>query len=166
MTFTELLMPVRSRWHQLAPREQTLIRTAAILLALVLVWWVLVSPALRVVRLADQQTQALQAQRQRMQALQAQAQALQGRPAIGFDDAVRALERLTQDTLADTARLTVVGERASVTLQGSTADALAQWLSQARLNAHALPLEAQLQREDGEQGALWRGTLVLGLPGH
>ena len=165
MKWPELLTLVRSRWQQLAPREQSLISFAALLLAVLVVWWVLVSPALRVVRQSDQQTQTLQARLQRMQSLQAQAQALQGRPVIGFDEAVRALERVTQDTLADTARLTLVGERASVTLQGSSADALSQWLTQARLNARAVPLEAQLQREDSDQGAVWRGTLVLGLPG-
>lgn len=165
MKWPELLTLVRSRWQQLAPREQSLISIAALLLAVLVVWWVLVSPALRVVRQSDQQTQTLQARLQRMQSLQAQAQALQGRPVIGFDEAVRALERVTQDTLADTARLTLVGERASVTVQGSSADALSQWLTQARLNARAVPLEAQLQREDSDQGAVWRGTLVLDLPG-
>ncbi len=165
MKWPELLTLVRSRWQQLAPREQSLISFAALLLAVLVVWWVLVSPALRVVRQSDQQTQTLQARLQRMQSLQAQAQALQGRPVIGFDEAVRALERVTQDTLADTARLTLVGERASVTVQGSSADALSQWLTQARLNARAVPLEAQLQREDSDQGAVWRGTLVLDLPG-
>jgi general secretion pathway protein M len=166
MKWPELLTLVRSRWQQLAPREQSLISIATLLLAVLVVWWVLVSPALRVVRQSDQQTQTLQARLQRMQSLQAQAQALQGRPVIGFDEAVRALERVTQDTLADTARLTLVGERASVTVQGSSADALSQWLTQARINARAVPLEAQLQREDSPQGAVWRGTLVLGLPGH
>jgi general secretion pathway protein M len=156
MKWPELLAPLRARWQQLAPREQALISTAALLLGIALGWWVLVAPALQVVRQADQQAQALQTQ----------AQALQGRPALGFDEAVRALERATQETLAGTARLNIVGERATVTLQGSSADALAQWLTQARLNARALPLEAQLQREDGAQGAVWQGSLIMGLPAH
>jgi general secretion pathway protein M len=166
MKWPELLAPLRARWQQLAPREQALISTAALLLGIALGWWVLVAPALQVVRQADQQAQALQTQLQTMQTLQAQAQALQGRPALGFDEAVRALERATQETLAGTARLNIVGERATVTLQGSSADALAQWLTQARLNARALPLEAQLQREDGAQGAVWQGSLIMGLPAH
>jgi general secretion pathway protein M len=49
----------------------------------------------------------------------------------------------------------------TVTLAGTQADALAQWLTQARLNARALPREAQLSRNPA---GLWEGTLQLTLP--
>jgi hypothetical protein len=48
-----------------------------------------------------------------------------------------------------------------VTLSGTQPDALAQWLTQARVSAHALPSEAHLQRSSS---GLWEGTLVLALP--
>jgi general secretion pathway protein M len=48
-----------------------------------------------------------------------------------------------------------------VTLTGTGADALAQWLTQARVNARALPGEAHLSRN---AAGMWEGTLVLTLP--
>ena len=56
--------------------------------------------------------------------------------------------------------MTVMGERVTVTLKGVSADALAQWLVQARLNARALPSEAHWVRSGP---GTWDGTLVLNL---
>jgi general secretion pathway protein M len=53
------------------------------------------------------------------------------------------------------------GERVTVTLLGTAADALAEWLTQARVNARALPSEARLVRN---ASGLWEGTVVLTLP--
>ena len=62
--------------------------------------------------------------------------------------------------MAATAQLTLVGERATLTLKGASADALAQWLTQVRLNARALPAEAHLLHN---AAGGWDGTLVLNL---
>jgi general secretion pathway protein M len=53
------------------------------------------------------------------------------------------------------------GDRATLTLTGVAPDALAQWLTQARVNARTLPNEAHLHRN---AAGLWEGTLVLALP--
>ena len=63
--------------------------------------------------------------------------------------------------LGTSARLVVAGERVTITLTGTPPDALAQWLTQARVNARALPGEARLSRNSA---GLWEGTLVLTLP--
>ncbi|HYF43783.1 MAG TPA: type II secretion system protein M, partial [Ramlibacter sp.] len=60
-----------------------------------------------------------------------------------------------------TARMAVAGDRVTLTLAATPADALAQWLTQARVNARALPTEARLNHNPA--GA-WDGTLVLSLP--
>ena len=60
------------------------------------------------------------------------------------------------------ARMTVAGERVTLTLTATPADALATWLTQARVNARALPSEARLNR--GPSGG-WDGTIVVTLPG-
>ena len=150
-----------ARWRTLAPREQQLVLGAGALVALALLWWLALAPALRTLRAAEAQHQSLDAQLQHMQALQAQAQALQGQPKQGYDEALRALELSVRQKLGVTGRISVSGERATVTLAGTAPDALAQWLTQARVNARALPSEARLTRTANGQ---WDGSLVLTLP--
>lgn len=101
-----------------------------------------------------------------MQSLQAQAQALQSQPKIGHDEALRALEASVKQGLGASAQLNVVGDRATVTLRNTPADALAEWLAQARVNARAIPSEARLVRNTSNptDPAVWDGTLVLSLP--
>ena len=59
-----------------------------------------------------------------------------------------------------TAQLQIAGDRATVTFKGASADALAQWLLQVRLNVRAVPGEARLLR--GASGN-WDGTVTLNL---
>ena len=152
---------LRTRWDGLALREKMLVAGAAALVAAALVWMVALGPALATLRTADQQQRALDAQLQRMRALQLQAQAMQSQPKQNRDAALRQLELSVKQRLGTSARLVVAGERATVTLSGTQPDALAQWLTQARVSAHALPSEAHLQRSSS---GLWEGTLVLALP--
>ena len=99
-----------------------------------------------------------------MQNLQAQAQSLQKQPPLGWEDALKALNTATQQTLGNTAQLSANGERATVTLQGASADALAQWLVQARVNARSVPAEARLVRASQNGVATWDGVLLMTLP--
>jgi general secretion pathway protein M len=64
--------------------------------------------------------------------------------------------------LGGTAQLSVLGDRATVTLRNTPPDALAQWLAQVRINARLIPLPPQLTREPGNPG--WSGTVVLSGP--
>lgn len=177
------LAPARARWAALAPREQTLVSGAAAVVVLALLWWVAIAPALKTLQNAETQRRTLDAQWQTMQSLQIQAQALQSQPGVNQGDALRALESSVKQGLGATAQLNVVGDRATVTLRGTSADALAQWLAQARVNARALPSEARLTRTAAPVPAsapgaaaavsaaladdavpLWSGSLVLSLP--
>jgi general secretion pathway protein M len=152
---------LRARWEGLAPREKILTASAAVLVALALIWLVLLGPALATLRSAEAQRRALDEQLRQMQLLQAQAQALQAQPKQNHDDATRLLELSVRQRLGTTARILIAGDRATVTLTGTSPDALAQWLAQARANARALPGEARIARN---AAGLWEGTLVLALP--
>ena len=152
---------LRTRWQALAPREKMLVGGAAALLAAVLVWLIAIGPALATLRTAEEQHRALDTQLQRMRSLQAQAQALQSQPQLAAEEALRMLELSVRQQLGTSARLVIAGERATVTLSGTPPDALAQWLTQARVNARALPGEARISRN---AAGLWDGTLVLTLP--
>lgn len=151
------------RWQGLAPREQTLIGSAAAVVAFALVWWLAIAPALSVLKNASTQRAALDAQLQQMQTLQTQAKALQGQPKLTVQDSARALEASVKQRLGGAAQLSVAGSQATLTLKNVPADALAQWLGQARTVAKAVPSQARLRLSTSSAGA-WDGTLVLSLP--
>lgn len=165
MKIADTLAPLRARWTQLDSRERTLVFAALSVVGVALLWWVGISPALNTLRQADAQRSGLAAQVQKMQNLQAQVQAIASQPKINRDDALRALEASLKG-LGATAQLNVAGDRATVTLRNTAADALARWLSQARVNARAIPSEARLTRSAASAGsaAAWDGTVVLSLP--
>jgi general secretion pathway protein M len=153
------IAPVQTRWAQLSQREQSMVRGALLILALALVWFVALRPAIATLRNAKSQGPQLRAQLQDMLQLQAQAQVLQAVPAAQTQDSKNLLEAALP-TLGATAQMSLTGDRATITLEGSSADALAQWLTQARLNARARPLELHLTQSQG----LWKGRIVLQMP--
>ena len=155
------------RWLALAPRERRVVRIAAVLLVAALLWWLLLAPALATLRMARVQQPVLEAQLLQMGALQQQARELQAAPKIDYDQALRAVEAATKQRFGNTAQFAVLGERATVTLRGATADALAAWLAQVRIDARALPGEVRLVRSPVAgipTNPGWDGTVVLTLP--
>ena len=156
----------RTHWDALAPREQTLAIAAAAVIALALLWWVLLAPALQTLRNSAAHHAELDAQLQHMQALQAEALQLKDAPRsqAGDGDALRTLNDSATRQLGAAAQLVAAGDRVTVTLKAVPAGSLAQWLTQARSAAHALPLEAKLTRSGDPAAARWDGTLVLALP--
>lgn len=159
-----MLAPLRQRWSQLADQERQMLSLVLVVLAATVLWLLVLAPARTTLRTADAQAKALGAQLQHMQNLQAQAQSLQKQPPLGWEDALKALNTATQQTLGNTAQLSANGERATVTLQGASADALAQWLVQARVNARSVPAEARLVRASQNGVATWDGVLLMTLP--
>ena len=158
------LEPLQARWQQLASRERNLMLGAFALVLAALLWQLVLAPSIKTLRTAPAQSQALDGQLQRMQSLQAQAKALQQQASLSHDEAVRALNLATRQTLGNSAQISIQGDRATVTLQATGADALAQWLAQARLNARSTPMEARLSRLATPAGVTWSGVLVMGLP--
>lgn len=152
---------LRARWEALAPREQALVAAAGVLVALALLWWVALAPAIGTLRAAEEQHRTLDAQLLQMRRLQAQAQAMKSQPRLSHAESLRQLEATIREQLGLTARYTIAGERVTITLANTPAAALAQWLSQVRTNARAIPGEARLARNPSGG---WDGTLVLTLP--
>jgi len=169
---------LRARWASLDLRERRMVAIAAALVALALLWWIALAPALRTLAAARAEHARLDAQLQQMATLQNRAKTLQAQPRLNRDDALRGLETSVRQSLGSNAQLmTASGDgAATVTLRAVPADALAQWLSQARGNAHAVPREAHLTRsaaappaagnKDPQEPAKvrWDGTLVMALP--
>jgi general secretion pathway protein M len=182
--------PVAQRWASLAAREKAMVVGAGLVVGLALLWWVALAPALQTLRGANAQHAQADAQLQSMRLLAAEATALRGQRVLGYEESLRNLENSVKQTFGAGATLSVSDARASLTLKGVSADALAQWLSQARINARVVPSEARLQRSNLGAGAaasaaapsstasgstatatsaaptpvLWDGVLVLALP--
>jgi general secretion pathway protein M len=155
-----LATTLRSQWAAMSVREQRLLQTALVIILSAALWWLGLAPALATLRSAEKQHRVLDAQWQQMQTLQAQAKMIQTQTPLTIAQTRRLLEESVKP-MGTTAQLGSMGERMTVTFKGISADALAQWLAQARLNARATPSEAHLNRT--ETGA-WDGTLVLSRP--
>lgn len=151
----------RKRWAGLAPREQAMLALAAAVVGLALLWWIALGPALATLRGAEAQHRTLDAQLQQMRRLQVEARAMQSQPKQTQEESMRQLEAAIRQQLGTSARYSIAGDRVTVTLTNTPAAALAQWLSQVRTNARALPGEARLVRN---AAGGWDGSLVLALP--
>lgn len=166
----EALDTLKQRWNALQGREQMLVMAAAGLVGLALVWWVALAPAIKTLRLAPQAHAQLDRQLQHMRGLQQEALELQKAPRIQANDAVRALQSSLTQSMGASAQMTIVADRATVTLKGVPATSLAQWLAQVRSTARVVPIQAKLVRSAGTKGnapalpAHWDGTLILSLP--
>ncbi len=159
-----------ARWATLASRERMLVGSAAALIAVALVWWVGISPALTQIKQAREATPQLDAQLQLMRSQAQEATTLKGQRQLSYDESLRSLEASIK-TLGAGAALSVNDSRASITLKGVSGDALAQWLAQARSNARLVPSELRLQKTGASTAAAatastttWDGSVVLNLP--
>lgn len=168
---------LQQRWLRLAPRERTWLSLAAVVIGAALLWAVALAPALNTLRQAEARQQTLDRQWQQMQQLKSQAQALQQQTRLPRSEAIQALEASVRQRLGNSAQLNLQGERATLVLKNTPAEALSQWLALARANARVLPSEARLTRSPPPgpnaappkpgslpPGPAWDGTLVLQLP--
>lgn len=152
------LQPAAAWWRALAPRERLLVGGAAGLLVGLLVWLLLLGPALRTLREAPPKIERLESDLLRMRSLAAETAALRGSAPVGTAQAVEVLNAATE-RLGSGARLVVQGERASLQLSGVEGAALQAWLAEARSAARARPVEVQLTR--GVRGL--SGSVVVSL---
>jgi general secretion pathway protein M len=171
---------INQRWQALATRERTLIALATTLVFAALLWWLGIAPALSTLRQTRAAAPQLEAQWQLMRSQAAEAATLKAQRALSYDESLRALENSIK-TLGTGASLNVNDSRASITLKAVSADALAQWLAQARANARLVPSELRLQKSAASTpattstsatttattatlAATWDGQMVLTLP--
>jgi general secretion pathway protein M len=170
--FTQLRTQALARWQALSPREQRGVSVLGALLAVLLFWSIAIALALNTLRESDNRRAHIGQQQAHMLALQSQAQALQARTPLSRDEALRTLQGLTPGPQI---QLNVQGDRISVQLKAVPAPTLANWLTQARTQAQALPVEAHLTRGNApatnnasapvaNSAVAWDGSLVLSLP--
>jgi general secretion pathway protein M len=144
----------------LAPRERRGLQLAGALVGVLVLWLLLVQPALRTLREVPAQIDRRDAQLQQMQRLAAEARDLRGAPTVSPDQAGATLKTATE-RLGERARLTLLGDRATVTLSGVEGPRLRSWLAEVRSGARARVIDVQLTH--GAQG--YQGTVVLVLGG-
>lgn len=147
-------------WSGLAPRERMGAGAAMLFVGLLIVWMIAVAPALRVLRSAPATLDALDAQLQSMQRLAGEVRELRSVAPVSTSQAADALKSAT-DRLGDKARISIQGDRATLTLAGISGERLRGWLGEVRSGARARPIEAQLTR--GPQG--YGGTLIVSFGG-
>lgn len=162
---TGFLAPLQQRWRQLGARERRLIGAAVLVILATVVWTSGLGPSLKLLKTHDVQRGLLDKQLSQMLALQAQAQAMQAQPLINAAESARLLNQFTQQQLGKTSSVIVNGDRATVNLQAAPAQTLAQWLTQARLQARSVPLEARLNSTTSPAGTTWSGQLTMSLAG-
>ena len=158
--WTSTLATLRERWMALALRERQALTVAAWVLGLALLWFVGIAPAWRTAGAAPARLDQLDTQMLLMQRLSGEARSFRGAPAVGIVQAQAAV-KAASDALGGAARLTLTGERATVTFTNASSAQLREWLSEVRVAARARPVEASLNRS--AQG--YSGTVVLALPG-
>jgi general secretion pathway protein M len=145
-------------WRGLAARERRGLTLALVALGLFALWSTLVQPAWRTLREAPAQLDQLETQLQQMQRVAAESRSLRGAAPVTLAQAALALKSAT-DRLGDKGKITQQGERATLTLNGVSPEALRAWMNEVRSAARARPVEAQLVR--GAAG--YNGTLVVNL---
>ena len=149
----------QARWSQASAREQTLLRIALGVLLLAAVWFIALRPAWVGLQAARIQAPLVRAQYEQVLQLQAQAQALRAQ-APGAPVDAKAVLQNGLSSLEKNARIVVLDQRATINFKDARPEALARYLEQARLVAHASTLEMHLKQAAG----LWSGSLVLQLP--
>jgi general secretion pathway protein M len=155
-----LMAPLRAWWQVLPTRERRLLVLAAVLLALLALWLAALQPALQTLRNAAAELDGAELQLQAMQRLASEAVELRATPPVNPEQAAAALKSATE-RLGASARLSLQGERAVLTLNGVGPGALRGWLAEARSGARARPVEASLMH--AAQG--YSGTLVVAIGG-
>jgi general secretion pathway protein M len=148
-------------WGGMAPRERLALSVGLAVLAAFALWMLLIAPAWRTVRDAPAQLDRLEVQLQHMQRLAAEARSLRGAPVVSTAQAVEGLKAAT-NRLGDKASILFQGDRVTLTLTGVSADALRDWLSEARGAARARPIDVQLTRTP--QGHSGNIVLTIGAP--
>jgi general secretion pathway protein M len=152
-------------WQGLPQRQRQWATAGLLILAAALLWWIALQPALTTLRTASAQRQALDLQLHAMRQLQAEATAMratnQPLPALRRDEAQQALTEAVRQHLGESARLAPGPKDTTLTLEGVSGQALAQWLAQARIEARTLPTQAHLERQ---AGGTWKGQMTLALP--
>jgi len=147
-------------WRGRAPRERQLIVVMAIAVAALFVWLVAVQPALHTLRAAPAELDQLDLQLQQMQLAALESETLRSASPVPQAQATEAL-RAASERLGTKAKLSLQGDRATLTFTALPFESLRTWLGEARRAARARPVEAQLLKAAGG----YSGSISLTLAG-
>ena len=147
-------------WLSLAPRERQMIGAGAVALVVVIVWMLAVQPALRTLRETPVELDRLELQLQQMQLAALESETLRGASPVPAAQAADALRAATE-RLGGKGKITIQGDRATLSFTAIQFAALRTWLGEARSGARARPVEAQLLKAPGG----YSGSISLTLPG-
>ena len=151
---------ISARWNALAQRERIALTWLASGLGLLMVWLVLVAPALHTVRDAPAAHVRLGEAMEQMQQLQRRARALQSRPEVSPTQWLNQLHERVRSLGAGASVQQQAGQ-ATLVLKQVNADVLSAWM--AADGVRLQPDSVQLDRDPGA-AATWSGTLVYVLP--
>lgn len=149
----------QARWAAMAPRERQIATVAAWLALIALVVLIGIRPAWRTLSQTPAQLQELDAQLDQMRRLADETQVLRQRPPVPPAQSEAALKSATE-RLGEGAKLNLQGDRATLTVNKVSGDALATWLDEARGAARVKPLEAGLMQV---QPGVYSGNIVVGM---
>lgn len=141
----QALANLSQAWNHRNPRERTLLTLGSALVALAALWSLGLSPAIQTWREAPDRQAQLDGQSQNMLQLIAQVQELKKTKPITRSDAVQWLEKSVAE-LGPNAKISVQGDRATLSLVAATPEALSKWIGMARELAMSLPVQAQLKQ--------------------
>lgn len=150
----------KSRWRSLQQRERIAIGVAVAVVVAWLFWLVAIGPAVRTLREAPTRIAELDGQLQTMRRLAAESRELRGTSPVPQGQSVMALTSATE-RLGAAGKITIQGDRATLTLNGVSTERLRAWLGEARSGARVRPVDVQLTR--GPQG--YAGTIIVMLSG-
>lgn len=156
MTTAARLGPMGATWQRMGVRERQGLLIAAAALGLLLLWLVLLRPALATVRTAGAERQQLQLQLLQMQRLAGEAKELRTLPPIATSQAAQALAAATQ-RLGERGKITQLGDRWVFAFSKLQPDEVRAWLAEARSGARARAVDAQIAR--GPEGL--SGTIAV-----
>jgi len=147
-------------WRSRSLRERQALGAGFVALVVVLIWLTLVQPAWRTLREAPAQLDEIDRQLQQIRVTATEVTTLRSVAPVSAPQAAAALKAAT-DRLGAQGRLSLQGDRASLTLTNVASDDLYDWLTDARSAARSRPIEASLSRT--RQG--YSGTIVVTLGG-
>ena len=149
---------LRAKYAKLDARERQMVIVIGGLLAFLIVWLLLVRPAWKTLDEAPALRAQADAQLLQMQAISNEAKQLRALPPVPQSAAEQVLKSATDD-LGGKAKISVQGDRATLSVTGINGEDLRTWLIKARGGARARPVEANLLRA----GDGYNGTLVVAI---
>jgi general secretion pathway protein M len=139
---------LRRRWARLAPRERALVAAAGAALGLLLLWYVGIQSAWTTWKTAPNQARSQELAWMQMQAQASEARELKGQPPVSAAQAAEALKSATE-RLGAHGKLSQLGDRATLNINGASPEELRTWLAEARSGARARPVDVQVSRAEG-----------------